>query len=110
MTSVSTDGWATAGVLIPLPISIFLTGVFFYWETLIPADEAVMYVIPSLTRVRELIISRNRPPRTWFYKNFSVLFGAALLPFFWWNSVFIVFTTLWQDVFHWTAVSTVVHM
>ncbi|KAF8836837.1 MFS general substrate transporter, partial [Paxillus ammoniavirescens] len=33
------------------------------------------------------------PPRTWFYYNFSVLF-----------------TTLWQDIFHWSAISTAIHM
>ncbi|KAG8215712.1 major facilitator superfamily-domain-containing protein [Butyriboletus roseoflavus] len=92
VTSGSADGWATARVFIPLIISIFLIVLFFYWETLIPDHNAAI------------------PPRTWFYNNFSVLFGSALLPFFWWNSLFFVFTTLWQDVFHWTAVSTVVHM
>ncbi|KAH0835604.1 major facilitator superfamily domain-containing protein [Lanmaoa asiatica] len=92
VTSGSTGGWATTGVLAPLIISILLTVGFFYWETLIPVDKAAI------------------PPCTWFYNNFSVLFGSALLPFFWWNSVFVVFSTLWQDVFHWTVVSTAVHM
>ncbi|KAH0835592.1 major facilitator superfamily domain-containing protein [Lanmaoa asiatica] len=92
VTSGSADGWATAGVLVPLIISILLTVGFFYWETLTPVDKAAI------------------PPRTWFYNNFSVLFGSALMPFFWWTSVFTVFTTLWQDVFHWTVISTAIHM
>ncbi|KAG8215717.1 major facilitator superfamily domain-containing protein [Butyriboletus roseoflavus] len=92
VTSGSADGWATPGVLTPLIISIFLTVVFFYWETVIPVDKAAI------------------PPRTWFYNNFSVLFGLALLPFFWWTAVFTAFTTLWQNVFQWTVISTAVHM
>ena len=110
VTSGSADGWATAGVLTPLIISILLIVGFFYWETLIPSEKAAMYVTPSLTCVHEFTVPRARPPRTWFYNNFSVLFGSALLPFFWWNALFIVFTTLWQDVFHWTVISTAVHM
>jgi len=92
VTSGSANGWAAAGVLIPLIISLLLMAAFFYWETLIPSDKAAI------------------PPRAWFYSNFSVLFGSALLPFFWWNAMFLVFTTLWQDVFHWTAISTALHM
>ncbi|KAF8552681.1 MFS general substrate transporter [Imleria badia] len=92
VTSGSTDGWATAGVLTSLIISILLIIGFFYWETLIPTEKAAI------------------PPRTWFYNNFSVLFGSALLPFFWWDALFVAFTTLWQDVFHWTVISTAVHM
>ncbi|KAN0078090.1 Major facilitator superfamily domain containing protein [Tylopilus felleus] len=92
VTSGSANGWATAGVLAPLIISMFLIAGFFYWETRIPSDRAAI------------------PPRTWFYNNFSVLFGSALLPFFWWNALFVAFTTLWQDIFHWTVISTANHM
>ncbi|KAF9242844.1 major facilitator superfamily domain-containing protein [Melanogaster broomeanus] len=92
VTSGSAGGWATAEVLVPLIISILMIAGFFYWETLIPVDKAAI------------------PPRTWFYNNFSVLFGVALLPTLWWTAVFNIFTTLWQDVFHWSAISTVVHM
>ncbi|KAF8123559.1 major facilitator superfamily domain-containing protein [Boletus edulis] len=67
VTSGSVDGWATAGVLAPLIISVLLIIGFFYWETLVPADKAAI-------------------------------------------AVFIVFTTLWQDVFHWTVISTALHM
>jgi hypothetical protein len=45
VTSGSTDGWASAIVLVPLIISIFMVIGFFYWETLIPVDKAAMYVI-----------------------------------------------------------------
>ncbi|KAF8839739.1 MFS general substrate transporter [Paxillus ammoniavirescens] len=92
LTSGSADGWATAEVLVPLIMSTLMVAGFFYWETVIPADRAAI------------------PPRTWFYNNFAVLFGLALLPFFWWIVVFTIFTTLWQNIFHWSVISTAVHM
>ncbi|KAH7912270.1 major facilitator superfamily domain-containing protein [Hygrophoropsis aurantiaca] len=92
ITSGSTDGWGTAIVLAPLIISILLVVGFFYWETITPADKAAI------------------PPRTWFLNNFSILFAIALLPFFWFSAVFLMFTTLWQSVFHWSVISTAVHM
>ncbi|KAF8840131.1 MFS general substrate transporter [Paxillus ammoniavirescens] len=92
LTSGSADGWATAQVLVPLIMSVLMTAGFVYWETVIPVDKAAI------------------PPRTWFYHNFSVLFGLALLPFLWWNVVFTVFTTLWQNFFHWSVISTTIHI
>lgn len=51
-----------------------------------------------------------RPPHTWFHPNFSALFAVALMPFFWWTSIFTIFTTLWQNVYHWSVISSAVHM
>ncbi|EGN97457.1 hypothetical protein SERLA73DRAFT_110686 [Serpula lacrymans var. lacrymans S7.3] len=92
VTSGSTDGWGSGMVLAPLIISIFLIGGFFYWETLLPTHRAAI------------------PPKTWFYKNFSVLFATALLPYFWWSAVFSIFTSLWQNVYHWAVISSAIHM
>ncbi|KAG2072282.1 MFS general substrate transporter [Suillus decipiens] len=92
VTSGSTDGWASTIVLVPLIISILMVIGFFYWETLIPKDKAAI------------------PPRTWFYHNFSILFAVALLPCLWWSTVFTIFTTLWQNVFEWSVISSAVHM
>ncbi|KAI0667389.1 MFS general substrate transporter [Trametes maxima] len=92
ITSGSSSGWGSAGVLAPLVISVVMVAAFFYYETTIPVDKAAI------------------PPQTWFLPNFSVLFGIALVPFFWWTTVFTIYTTLWQDVWHWTAISTAVHM
>ncbi|KAI0919870.1 hypothetical protein AcV5_001822 [Taiwanofungus camphoratus] len=92
LTSGSTDGWGSAMVLAPLIISIFMVVGFFYYETRIPPSRAAV------------------PPRTWFLPNFSVLFGTALLPYFWWTTIFSTFTTLWQDVYHWSAISTAIHI
>ena len=92
VTSGTTSGWGSAGVLTPLIISVFLVAGFFYFETRIPADMAAI------------------PPQTWFLPNFLVLFFAALLPIFWWSTIFIVDVTLWQDVWHWSIISIAVHM
>ncbi|KII83762.1 hypothetical protein PLICRDRAFT_119051 [Plicaturopsis crispa FD-325 SS-3] len=92
VTSASAAGWVSAMVLAPLIVSIIMIVAFFYWETLVPSDKAAV------------------PPRTWFYPNFAVLFAAALLPYLWWTTVFTVFTTLWQDVYHWAAISSAARM
>ncbi|CCM01857.1 uncharacterized protein FIBRA_03928 [Fibroporia radiculosa] len=92
ITSGSSDGWGSALVIAPLIISIFMVAGFFFFETRIPASKAAV------------------PPRTWFLPNFAVLFGTALLPYFWWTTIFTTYTTLWQDVYHWTAISTAIHM
>ena len=92
ITSGSTDGWTSAGVLAPLFISVLMVAAFFWYETRIPPEKAAV------------------PPRTWFLPNFAVLFGTALLPYFWWTTIFTVFTLLWQDDYHWSAISTAIHM
>src|SRR5882757_2948049 len=48
VTSGSTDGWASAMVLAPLILSILMMVAFFYWETLIPVENAAMYVISNV--------------------------------------------------------------
>jgi len=48
VTSSSTDGWASAMVLAPLILSILMMVAFFYWETLIPVENAAMYVISNV--------------------------------------------------------------
>ncbi|KZT01861.1 MFS general substrate transporter [Laetiporus sulphureus 93-53] len=92
VTSGSASGWGSATVIAPLVISVLMVVAFFYYETRIPVSTAAV------------------PPKTWFLPNFSVLFGTALLPYFWWTTIFTTFTTLWQDVYHWSAISTAIHM
>ena len=48
VTSGSTDGWASAIVLVPLFVSISMIVGFFYWETLIPVEKAAMYVVKNV--------------------------------------------------------------
>ena len=92
MTSGSTTGWGSAGVLAPLIISVLMIVGFFYYETRIPVERAAI------------------PPQTWFLPNFLVLFCAALLPFFWWTAVFNISIPLWEEVWEWSAISTAVHL
>ncbi|RDX44325.1 MFS general substrate transporter [Lentinus brumalis] len=92
VTSGGTSGWGSARVLAPLIISILMVAGFFYYETTIPEDCAAI------------------PPRTWFLPNFLVLFFTALLPYFWWNVMFTISTTLWQNVWHWSALSVAIHL
>ncbi|KAK7681756.1 hypothetical protein QCA50_015103 [Cerrena zonata] len=92
VTSGSSSGWASAGVLVPLIISVFMVVGFFVYETKIPAEVAAV------------------PPSTWFLPNFAVLFGVALLPYFWWTTIFTIFTTLWQQFYGWSAIETALRM
>ncbi|OAX36158.1 hypothetical protein K503DRAFT_322947, partial [Rhizopogon vinicolor AM-OR11-026] len=92
LTSSSTHGWTSAMVLVPLVMSISMVVAFFYWETRIPVEQAAI------------------PPQTWSYNNFSVLLTVALVPFLWHGTFFFIFTTLWQNTFHWSVISTVIHM
>ncbi|TBU27124.1 MFS general substrate transporter [Dichomitus squalens] len=92
VTSGATSGWGSPTFFAPLIIAVFLVGGFFYFETTVPADRAAI------------------PPRTWFLSNFLVLFFTALLPFFWWTTIFTIYMTVWQDVWKWSAVSTAIHM
>lgn len=90
---------------------------FFYFETKIPSERAAVYVDacvfrPSVTSLHtdDAFFPLFSPPATWFLPNFAVLFGTALLPYFWWTTIFTVYTTLWQDIYGWSAISTAEHM
>lgn len=68
VTSGSTTGWVTAGVLAPLVVSVLMAVAFFVYEAYIDPDLAAL------------------PPRVWKYKNVPILIGIALLPFLWWGA------------------------
>ncbi|KAG9052891.1 hypothetical protein FS842_009092 [Serendipita sp. 407] len=91
VTSVSTQGWATAYVLAPLIISFVLAALFFVWEARIPFEDAAL------------------PPRMWQYRNFGILVSLALIPYFWWVTVYVGLTPWWESVYGWTATNTAVH-
>ncbi|KLO16515.1 MFS general substrate transporter [Schizopora paradoxa] len=92
MVQGSNTKWSDGGVLAPLIISIFLIAGFFYYETFLPADMASV------------------PPSTWFLPNFSVLFGTAMLPYFWWTTIFLVYLQYWQQIFEWSPLNAAVHV
>lgn len=61
-------------------------------------------------RKQPLMTVLYRPPSTWFLPNFSVLFGTAMLPYFWWTTIFLVYLQYWQQIFHWTPLKAAVHV
>ncbi|KZP08424.1 MFS general substrate transporter [Athelia psychrophila] len=92
LTSGSSSGWTSPLVLAPLIISVIMIVAFFIWEKHIPKETAAI------------------PPHTWFYPNFAVLFSVALMPYLWWTTMFTMYITLWQEVYHWSALKTAAHM
>ncbi|KAG8735157.1 hypothetical protein FRC10_010912 [Ceratobasidium sp. 414] len=57
---------------------------------------------PFFTRVEEA--NAALPPKLWFYPNFAVLFGTALMPFFWYMQMYLTFSPYWQDYLHWSTI------
>lgn len=84
---------------------------FFLWEARLPVEKAAVFARSLVFHVKVCSPPMSyRPPCVWFYRNFSVLFSVALLPFFWWTVVYTIFVNLWQSFFRWTAVSAAAHM
>ncbi|KZO93083.1 MFS general substrate transporter [Calocera viscosa TUFC12733] len=90
LTSGPTAGWGTAQVWAPFVLSLVLLAGFLYWETRMPESDAAL------------------PPSMWFYPNFGVLFGLAILPFGWWIANFLSFTELWQSSYGLSSLETAV--
>ena len=108
ITSGSSIGWGTARVIANLIISVILTVIFFFWEAFIPEKLAALFVYCSLC-----FLSINvdfRPPKMWRYSNFGILVFVALLPFFWWVAVMLLYSWLWQEVYGWSTIITAVHL
>ncbi|KAF9517779.1 hypothetical protein BS47DRAFT_1338969 [Hydnum rufescens UP504] len=84
VTSGSATGWGQAKVIAPLIISVFLAS-----------------IDPHMAAL---------PPRVWFYPNVPILAALGLIPFFWWVALFYSFMPLFEADYHWSAVSTSVHM
>ncbi|QRV97382.1 major facilitator superfamily transporter [Ceratobasidium sp. AG-Ba] len=88
LTTGSVSGWRSGGVLAPFFVSIALFVAFFIWETRVDEANAAL------------------PPKLWFYPNFAVLFGTALMPFFWYMQMYLTFSPYWQDYLHWSTIIT----
>ncbi|CEL53947.1 Puromycin resistance protein pur8 OS=Streptomyces alboniger GN=pur8 PE=3 SV=1 [Rhizoctonia solani AG-1 IB] len=86
LTTGSVSGWRSGGVLAPFFVSIALFVAFFFWETRVDEANAAL------------------PPKLWFYPNFAVLFGTALMPFFWYMQMYLTFSPYWQDYLHWSTI------
>ncbi|KAH7334314.1 major facilitator superfamily domain-containing protein [Rhizoctonia solani] len=88
LTTGSVSGWRSGGVLAPFFVSIALFVAFFVWENWVDEANAAL------------------PPKLWFYPNFAVLFGTALMPFFWYMQMYLTFSPYWQDYLHWSTIIT----
>ncbi|KAG8715679.1 hypothetical protein FRC09_016423 [Ceratobasidium sp. 395] len=88
LTTGSVSGWRSGGVLAPFFVAIALFVAFFFWETRVDEANAAL------------------PPKLWFYPNFAVLFGTALMPFFWYMQMYLTFSPYWQDYLHWSTIIT----
>ncbi|KAL5639305.1 hypothetical protein ACGC1H_006720 [Rhizoctonia solani] len=88
LTTGSVSGWRSGGVLAPFFVSIALFVAFFFWETWVDEANAAL------------------PPKLWFYPNFAVLFGTALMPFFWYMQMYLTFSPYWQDYLDWSTIIT----
>ncbi|QRV78217.1 major facilitator superfamily transporter [Ceratobasidium sp. AG-Ba] len=88
LTTGSVAGWRSGGVLAPFFVSIALFVAFFVWETRVDESNAAL------------------PPKLWFYPNFAVLFGTALMPYFWWMQMYLTYSPYWQDYLHWSTIIT----
>ncbi|QRW24729.1 major facilitator superfamily transporter [Rhizoctonia solani] len=88
LTTGSVSGWRSGGVLAPFFVSIALFLAFFFWEARVDEANAAL------------------PPKLWFYPNFAVLFGTALMPFFWYMQMYLTFSPYWQDYLNWSTIIT----
>ncbi|TCD67428.1 hypothetical protein EIP91_012400 [Steccherinum ochraceum] len=82
-------GWATPQILTTLILSIVFFVAFFLVER-VSKDPAI-------------------PPRTWFNKNFAVMFFYAWSPYWNFMSMELLFVEVFQDIFHWSPISAAVH-
>jgi hypothetical protein len=91
VTSGSTDGWKSPVVLILLIISIIMIAGFFYWETLLPADRAAMYVNGNLSINHRLILYQTTTDMVLQQLLCSVRHCTfAILLVEWWLYLFLV--------------------
>jgi MFS family permease len=46
----------------------------------------------------------------WHYRNFSILVAVALLPIMWWASIQFLFSWVWQQDYHYSSITTALHI
>ncbi|KAL1407889.1 hypothetical protein Q8F55_007325 [Vanrija albida] len=83
LTQGPIDGWGKASFIAPFIISIFLGVGFFVLEANIHPRLAVL------------------PATIWKIKNMKVASIVTLMPFSFWITNQLLYTTYWQVVFHW---------
>lgn len=73
LTFGASYGWTKASFLAPFIVGVLLYPAFFYWETKVPADDALL------------------PPSIWRIPNVPVLIVFGLISLGWWAVNFLPF-------------------
>ncbi|KAI0072730.1 MFS general substrate transporter [Panus rudis PR-1116 ss-1] len=92
LSQAPTVGWGTARVLAPLVTSIATLGVFFFWQTRLPEDTALI------------------PPHLWFIPNFLVLVFVSFCTQIYLTGPIFVFTEYWPAAYNWSPLTIGLHV
>ncbi|KDR69690.1 hypothetical protein GALMADRAFT_282590 [Galerina marginata CBS 339.88] len=84
-------GWGTTGVLLPLTISILGFCLFFFWQTRLDKNQALI------------------PPKMWFIPNFFVLVLVSLCTQIYLTGPILIFSVYWPAVYGWSPFKIGMH-
>ena len=84
-------GWGTAEVLAPLIISILGLVLFFFWQTRLDINQAVI------------------PPGMWFIPNFFILVLISLCTQIYLTGPVLIFSVYWPAVYGWSPLEIGIH-
>ncbi|OCF39351.1 hypothetical protein I317_06836 [Kwoniella heveanensis CBS 569] len=80
LTLGASYGWTYAGFLVPFILGVILLPAFFFWESRLPDEHALL------------------PPSIWRIQNVTVLVVFALITLGWWSVNFIPFVEMFTQV------------
>ncbi|KAK8869869.1 hypothetical protein IAR55_000437 [Kwoniella newhampshirensis] len=92
LTQGPIDGWGSASFIAPFVLSFPLAVGFFFWESRIPPKSAVL------------------PSSVWQITNVVISTLAIGIPFPFWATSQILYSTYFQEVFHWSPIHTAAAM
>jgi hypothetical protein len=92
VSQAPTVGWSKAEVLAPLIISVALMVVFFWWQTRLEEDHALI------------------PPAMWFIPNFAVLIAIGFANFIFFTGPLVLLANYFQGVYQWNALNVGLHL
>jgi hypothetical protein len=85
-------GWGTAGVLVPLALSMIGFVGFFFWQTRLDESQALI------------------PPKMWFLPNFFVLVFISLCTQIYLTGPVLILSTYWPAAYIWSPLKIGLHM
>ncbi|OWZ65584.1 hypothetical protein AYX15_02930 [Cryptococcus neoformans] len=92
LTQGPIDGWGSASFIAPFILSFPLAIGFFFWESKIPAKSAVL------------------PSSVWKITNIVISSLAIGIPFPFWATSQLLYSTYFQEVFGWTPIKVAAAM